>query len=174
MRTSILNFESLVEKNKQRLNSYAFNFTRDEDEAKDLVQDTLLKAHVYFKKFKTGTNFRGWVYTIMKNIFINNYRRYSRLKEVFIKEDELSSGHLTYSASRNTGELKFVNKDIERAIRSLSEHIARPFLDYFEGYKYHEIAERYNIPVGTIKTRIHQARVALKKQLKVYESRADL
>ncbi|HTM99484.1 MAG TPA: RNA polymerase sigma factor, partial [Pedobacter sp.] len=79
------------------------------------------------------------------------------------------SNNLVHSAARNNGELKFINEDISKALKTLPTNLYEPFIRYFEGYKYHEIAEEFNMPVGTVKTRIHHARVQLKKYLKVYE-----
>ncbi|SFH02110.1 RNA polymerase sigma factor [Pedobacter insulae] len=164
-----LNFDSLIIEYRSQLKTYAMNFTRDEDDADDLIQDTLLKAFTYFANFKPGTNFRGWLFTIMKNTFINNYRRSTRSRALIITEENISSNNLAHSASRNNGELKFINEDISKALKTLPTNLYDPFIRYFEGYKYHEIAEEFDMPVGTVKTRIHHARLQLKKYLKVYE-----
>lgn len=163
-----LNFESLIGPYHSKLKAYALNFTHDEDSAADLVQDTLLKAYRYYDKFKPETNFRAWLFTIMKNTFINNYRRNTRVKRVVSVEEELSSQQLAFSCSRNNGELKFINEDIAKALKALPENLYDPFMRYFEGYKYHEIAEEFDLPIGTVKTRIHHARLHLKKFLKIY------
>ena len=73
------------------------------------------------------------------------------------------------SCTRNEGELKFINGDISKALKTLPDNLYEPFMRYFEGYKYHEIAEEFDMPIGTVKTRIHYARMHLKKFLKVYE-----
>ncbi|RYE58698.1 MAG: RNA polymerase sigma factor, partial [Sphingobacteriales bacterium] len=125
----------------------------------------------YLLKYKPGTNFRGWLFTIMKNTFINNYRRNARSKAVVITEENISSTNLLHSSTRNNGELKFINEDIFKALKTLPSSLYDPFMKYFEGYKYHEIAKEFDMPVGTVKTRIHHARMHLKKYLKVY---ADL
>jgi len=169
MTAETLNFDSLIVEYRPKLKAYAMNFTRDEDDADDLIQDTLLKAYTYFANFKPGTNFRGWLFTIMKNTFINNYRRNARSKTLITKEENISSNNLILSATRNNGELKFINQDICKALKTLPPHLYDPFIRYFEGYKYHEVAEEYGMPVGTVKTRIHHARIHLKKYLKVYE-----
>ncbi len=168
MTVETLNFDSLIVENRVRLKNYALNFTRNEDDAEDLIQDTLLKAYSYFANFKPGTNFRGWLFTIMKNTFINNYRKTTRSRALIIKDEDISSANLMHSSSRNNGELKFINEDISKALKTLPSNLYDPFMKYFEGYKYHEIAKEYNMPVGTVKTRIHHARLHLKKFLKVY------
>lgn len=170
-----LDFETLIGPYQGKLKAYALNFTHDEENAADLMQDTLLKAYTYFGKFRPETNFRAWLFTIMKNTFINDYRRKARVTKVVTVEEELSSAQLLISCCRNQGELKFVNGDIEKALKSLPEHLFVPFMRYFEGFKYHEIAVELQLPIGTVKTRIHYARISLKKFLKVYgESKGEI
>ena len=82
--------------------------------------------------------------------------------------EELSSAQLKKSASNNLGENKFMMEDINKAMKGLQPEYAIPFLKYFEGYKYHEIADELQIPIGTVKTRIHMARQVLKGSLKMY------
>ncbi len=163
-----LKFNTLVIQQADSLKTYARNFTRDQDDANDLVQDTLLKAVTYFRNFKEGTNLKGWLYTIMKNTFINNYRRVVKTNSFITKEEEITSANLVVSASSNRGENKFVMEDINNALSNLSDDYYIPFTMYFEGYKYHEISDHLNIPIGTVKTRIHVARKAMKKTLNAY------
>jgi len=164
-----LQFNTLVIQQSESLKAYARNFTRDQDDANDLVQDTLLKAVTYFKNFKEGTNLKGWLYTIMKNTFINNYRRVVKTNSFITKEEEITSANLVVSATKNGGENKFVMEDINHALSNLSEDYYIPFTMYFEGYKYHEISDHLNIPIGTAKTRIHVARKVMKKTLSTYK-----
>lgn len=164
-----LEFNTLVVKHAESLRSYARNFTRDQDDANDLVQDTLLKAVTYFKNFRDGTNLKGWLYTIMKNTFINNYRRVVKTNSFITKEEEISQTNLVVSAAKNTGENKFIMEDINHALSKLSDEYYIPFTMYFEGYKYHEISDHLRIPIGTVKTRIHVARKSMKKTLAAYK-----
>lgn len=152
------------------LESFAMKFTKDLEDANDLVQDTLIKAIRYHHMYKQGTNLRGWLYTIMRNTFINDYRKGSRRNMIIETSEDLSSYQLYNSATTNQGENKFVMEDINKALEQLQPEYSTPFLKYFEGYKYHEIAEELNIPIGTVKTRIHMARQTLKGQLKMYNS----
>ncbi len=168
-----IEFNTLVMRQAPSLRMYALRFTHDSDDANDLVQDTLLKAITYYNKFKEGTNLKGWLYTIMKNTFINNYRRFIKISSFVTKTDEISSSQLSFSASRNDGEPKFVMDDINKALSGLQTEYYIPFTMYFEGYKYHEIAEQLAIPIGTVKTRIHVARKLLKKDLKVYDNKTS-
>lgn len=164
-----LEFNSLVIKHSDSLKLYARNFTKDQDDANDLVQETLLKAITYFKNFREGTNLKGWLYTIMKNTFINNYRRITKSNSFITKEEEISPMNLVVSATKNLGENKFMMEDINAALTMLSDDYYRPFTMYYEGYKYHEISEHLNIPIGTVKTRIHVARRVMKKTLASYK-----
>ncbi|TAF47200.1 MAG: sigma-70 family RNA polymerase sigma factor [Sphingobacteriales bacterium] len=163
-----IEFSTLVTRQASSLKIYALRFTHDVDDANDLVQDTILKAITYFNKFKEGTNLKGWLYTIMKNTFINNYRRIVKIGSFVAKTDEISSQQLHFSATNNQGENKFVMDDIKKALAKLQAEYYLPFTMYFEGYKYHEIADALLIPIGTVKTRIHVARKMLKQNLKAY------
>jgi RNA polymerase sigma factor (sigma-70 family) len=161
-------FNHLVNHHSVSLRSYALNFTKDAEDANDLVQDTMLKAITYYNKFKEGTNLKGWLFTIMKNTFINNYRRLVKTNTLITQSEDISSANLSYSATKNDAESKFVLGDITKALSQLPEEYYVPFIRYFEGYKYHEIADMLQIPIGTVKTRIHVARGILKKYLKTY------
>lgn len=162
-------FNLMVQPFQPALKSFAFQFTKDDESADDLVQETMLKMIMYEHKFEPGTNLKAWLFMIMRNTFINNYRR-NKKKIAIIKQDEvISFADLHHSAVNNLGENKFVMKDINRALSRLSESLRKPFVRYVEGYKYHEIAEELAIPIGTVKTRIHHARTQLKNNLKVYQ-----
>ena len=164
-----IEFNTQVLRQTTSLKMYALNFTRDSEDANDLVQDTVLKAITYYNKFKEGTNLKGWLYTIMKNTFINNYRRVVKMNSFITKSDEIPSAHLLFSSTLNLGEGKFVMQDIQNAMGKLQNEYYVPFNMYFEGFKYHEIAEQLKIPIGTVKTRIHVARKILRSNLKSYD-----
>ncbi len=165
---AISTFNQLLDEHSSSLKSFAFRFTRDIAVAEDLFQDTMLKALRYVDQFKEGTNIKGWLFTIMRNTFINDYRKDVRKNALITQEDEISSANLMNSSTKNSAEGKFAMHDIQRSLSKLPKCYYDPFMQYFEGYKYHEIAEDLNIPIGTVKTRIHMARQILKKQLKVY------
>jgi RNA polymerase sigma factor (sigma-70 family) len=158
---------------KDSLFSFAFSFTKDTDDANDLFQETMLKAINYSSQFKEGTNLKAWLYTIMRNTFINNYRKSSKTDRIMTVTDDLTSDKLFLSASMNSSEGKFVMDDIYKALEKLQPEYYIPFIKYFEGYKYHEIADELKIPIGTVKTRIHVARQILKKQLRIYSKIAE-
>jgi RNA polymerase sigma factor (sigma-70 family) len=163
-----LEFNSEVVEHSYSLRVYALHFTRDHEDADDLVQDTVLKAVTYYGKFREGTNLKGWLYTIMKNTFINKYRKFVKTNQFVTQSEEISSHQLAYSATRNGGEDKFIMTDIKRALTNLSEEYYVPFNMYYEGFKYHEISDHLAIPIGTVKTRIHMARKMLKRNLVEY------
>ena len=150
------------------LQQFAINFTKNSEDASDLVQDTMIKAIRYSYLYKEGTNLKGWLFTILKNTFINDYRKAVRKQAVVETTDDLTSQHLQVSASTNNSTNKFIREDINLALSSLQPEYSVPFLRYFEGYKYHEIAEEMNMPIGTVKTRIHIARKLLKANLTMY------
>ncbi|RBQ11306.1 sigma-70 family RNA polymerase sigma factor [Pedobacter miscanthi] len=165
-------FSLIASKHETALHSHALKFTRDEDEAKDLVQDTLLKGIRFCANFDKGTNIRGWLYVIMRNTFINNYRKDQKKQALIVQEEEITSPSLMNSSTRNSSGSTFMMEDIRRALTSIPEAYSYPFQRYFEGYKYEEISEELGIPLGTVKTRIHQARLMLKKYLKNYQDGA--
>ncbi len=165
---STINLNNEICNHRSCLEAFAMKFTADTEDANDLVQDTIIKAIRYHNLYREGTNLRGWLYTIMKNTFINEYRRTGRRRSVITVTDDLSAQQLKKSAAHNLGEGKFVMEDINKAMEKLQPEYSIPFLRYFEGYKYHEIAQEMGIPIGTVKTQIHMARQLLKHQLKMY------
>jgi len=153
------------------LKPYALKLTRDSEDADDLMQETMMKAFMNRGKFADGTNLKAWLYTIMKNTFITNYQRMVR-KNTFIDTTEnLHYINSTSAKIENNAFETFALKDINNAIENLSDTYRRPFMMHFRGFKYHEIAERLNIPIGTVKNRIHIARQDLKSHLKVYATK---
>ena len=163
-------FSSFVQSAAGTLKPAAMHLTRDADEAKDLVQETLLKALMNKEKFIAGTNLKAWLYTIMRNTFINNYNKVTKRSSNIDSTDYLLHANTDESlVTQNKGTSTFVMNDIDAAIADLSEEHRTPFLMYFGGYKYLEIAEMLKIPIGTVKNRIHIARKELKQMLQVYQ-----
>jgi RNA polymerase sigma-70 factor (ECF subfamily) len=161
-------FNHQVKTHYQPLRGFAMKLTQDHEDANDLVQETMLKAFRNRDKFEDGTNLKGWLYTIMKNIFINNYRR--MVKGSVVTDDTENQVYINNAAHsvRNDGEGRMVMKEINRAVGLLSDNLRTPFLMSYEGYKYEEIARQLSVPLGTVKIRIHVARQKLKKQLSPY------
>ncbi|MET1053981.1 MAG: RNA polymerase sigma factor [Pedobacter sp.] len=166
MINNTLNYQ--INDHKSALKNFAMNFTQNIDDADDLVQETMLKAIRYSKLYQEGTNLKGWLYTIMRNTFINDYRRMAKQRSIIDTTEEVNSAQLMKSATANQANNKFISDDVNRALAQLSYEYYTPFIKYFEGYKYHEIADMLNIPIGTVKTRIHVARQSLKSNLKMY------
>lgn len=171
---STVNLNNEICDQRSCLDSFALKLTRNVDDANDLVQDTFIKAIRYIHLFHQGTNLRAWLYTIMKNTFINSYRSGSRRKIVLSTVDDVSIYQMQKNSAKNLADDQFIKEDINKALANLPPVYAQPFLRYFEGYKYHEIADELEIPIGTVKTRIHMARMGLKNQLKMYNSSALL
>lgn len=163
-----MEFDQQLQEHTPALKSFAYKFTREDSVADDLLQDTLFKAVRYCEKFKEGTNIKAWLFTIMRNTFINDYRKTTRIQKVVTQQEDIASEHLVRSATMNAGEGKLALADIQNALSRLPKNYYDPFMQYFEGYKYEEIAEHLQIPIGTVKTRIHMARHMLKKMLKPY------
>lgn len=150
------------------LKPVAIKLTKDIEQANDLMQETLIKAFVNREKFKEGTNLQAWLYTIMKNIFITNYQRLARRKTLL---DQTDNQHLLNTAGQtvdNKAYSNFATAEINDAIESIKTIYRVPFQLYFKGFKYQEIAEALEIPIGTVKNRIHMARQMLKGKLKQY------
>lgn len=151
------------------LKPFALKLTRDLDDANDLLQDTMVKAFTNQDKFAEGTNLKAWLYTIMKNTFITNYQKMVRRATFVDTTDNLHFINSSGSLIENSVYGDFAIEDIYQAIDKLDEIFSSPFLLYYRGFKYHEIAERLSIPIGTVKNRIHIARKHLKQDLMVYK-----
>ena len=158
-------FNELVLSNAGSLQPFAVSLTRDQEVAKDLFQETMYKALANRDKYSTGTNIKAWLFTIMRNIFINNYRRKAKQRTIFDSSASQSLMDSVGIAINNGGENSLQLKEIKWAIHHLPQIFKIPFLLYFEGYRYHEIAESLNEPLGTVKSRIHFARKLLKDQV---------
>jgi len=163
-------FNEKVSDESKPLTGFALKLTRNMEDAEDLLQDTMLKAFSNKEKFQEGTNLKGWLFTIMKNIFINKYRR--AMKSRIFNDDTDNQFYINSAtnATRNDGESALVMKDINVAIGRLSDNLRTPFMMSYTGYKYEEIADTLKIPLGTVKVRIHNARKELMKNLTVYGS----
>lgn len=164
---NIEKFSAQLERSATVLRSRAMFFTKDEDDANDLVQDTLMKAYRFLGSFKDGTDFKAWLFVIMRNTFINSFHKKQKWSEVVIRQTE-ADNNLLHSATRNHAEGNFIRRDINAALKRLPDVYRIPFVRYFEGYKYQEIADELQLPLGTVKTHIYQAREILKKNLLKY------
>lgn len=163
-----LEFSYQINKNLKLLKPFALRLTRDQDDAKDLVQDTLVKAYSNREKFEDGTNLKAWLFTIMKNTFITQYQRMVRRKTFIDTTENLHFINSTSALQENDSKNQFLREDLKKALKAIDAIYRVPFLMFFKGYKYHEIAEDLDLPIGTVKNRIHIARKELKDMLKMY------
>jgi RNA polymerase sigma factor (sigma-70 family) len=166
---STLEFNTALIDLESYLKSFAFQFTRNEDDAKDLTQETMMKAFIYRTYYTPKTNFKAWVFTIMRNIFINQYRRKVKGKTIF---DNSPESYLLNQPSSNGDSPSnlLVAKEINEQITNLEAEYKTPFEMHFQGFKYKEIADQLEIPIGTVKSRIYIARQKLMSQLPDYQN----
>ncbi|NQU84395.1 MAG: sigma-70 family RNA polymerase sigma factor [Mariniphaga sp.] len=153
---------------QDKLHYYALSLTTDQERANDLLQETFLKALTYREKFTQNTNFKAWIYTIMKNTFINDYRRNVKTKNTF--DGTNNDFHLKFSKDKMyPGPDSFYSsKEINKSINALENEYRVPFTMFLEGYKYKEIANKLELPLGTVKSRIFFTRKKLEKSLSDY------
>lgn len=161
------NLNVLFQEKRQLLNRFASQFTTDYDEKEDLVQETFIRALKSVHNFINDPKLMTWLYVIMKNIYINQYRREKRKNIIY--DDYVHTDYFD-TVSFNQNENKMIHDDIQKALACIPEDNAEIFRLHLDGYKYHEIAEAYNLPEGTVKSRIHQTRKILQQKLKMYQS----
>lgn len=149
--------------------NFAYMLTSNREDAYDLLQDTTLKVLDNEDKYVDNTNFKGWVFTIMRNIFINNYRRVAREATMVDQTEDLYHLNLPQESGLETPEGGVAVGEITDAINSFPEEYRVPFSMLVAGYKYNEIAEKMNLPLGTVKSRIFFARQKLQELLKDYK-----
>lgn len=164
-----IEFNQLMITNADHLKPFALSLTRDNDTARDLFQETMYRAMVNREKYNPGTNLKAWMYTIMRNIFINDYRKKARHKTIF--DNSPNEALIDYNQHKyvNQPEANLKLKEITKMINSLPDIFKVPFKMYFDGYRYNEISALLEEPLGTIKSRIHFARKLLKAQLNRYD-----
>jgi len=148
------------------LNAFAYNLTKNSEDAQDLMQETKFRAIHNKDKFRPGTNFKAWMFTIMKNIFINGYRKKMKANTIIDSTDNLYYLNSSKNSTTNEGDTNIFMEELKKMISALEDSIRIPFIMHYEGYKYQEIAEHFKLPLGTVKSRIFFARRALKKEMK--------
>ena len=161
-------FQSNLMQIQGNLLNFAYMLTSNRDDAYDLLQDTTLKALDNEDKYADNTNFKGWVFTIMRNIFINNYRRNQRAATIIDTTDNLYHLNLCQESGIEAPEQSFHASEITDAIDSFSDEYRIPISMHLAGYKYNEIAEHMNVPLGTVKSRIFFARKKLQERFADY------
>ncbi|MGB0429974.1 MAG: RNA polymerase sigma factor, partial [Bacteroidia bacterium] len=159
-------FQTKVISLQDFLKPYALNLTNDLEDTYDLLQETMFKALSNREKFEQGTNIKAWLYTIMKNIFINNYRRKTKMR--ITTDGTENNYYLDHGRQEepNRAQSKMVMDDLMKIVASLPDEYRVPFIRHYEGFKYQEIADELELPLGTVKSRIFFARKELKQVIK--------
>jgi RNA polymerase sigma-70 factor (ECF subfamily) len=152
-----------------KLSRFALSLTTNREDAKDLLQETMLKALTYKDQFVQYTNLKAWTYTIMKNTFINNYRRGVRQNTTFDNTKDLYLLNQNKDTKNISPDSAYATMEINRVIDSLDDEFRLPFKMHTEGYKYKEIAQKLELKIGTVKSRIFFTRKKLMDTLKDYE-----
>ncbi len=160
-----IEFNSRILSEKQSLKNFALSLTKNLDDALDLVQDTYVKAITYREKFEPSTNLRAWLFTIMKNTFINSYRRAVKTKQILQTNADLAMAKAWKNNHQDLTESRLAAKDIMGKIENLEDQYKIPFTRYYTGYKYEEIAQEMELPLGTVKSRIFLARKILMEKI---------
>lgn len=161
-----VNFETEILQYENILRPFAFNLTRSAAETDDLIQDTFYRALANREKFSEGTNIKAWLCTVMRNIFINNYRRQKKSNTVVDTSENQFLLNSTSKIESNGAENSFLAEDIMQAMRNVSKDFTEPFMMYYQGFQYQEISEKLCLPLGTVKSRIFFARKELQSKLK--------
>ena len=146
---------------------FAYKLTSDREEANDLLQETSLKALDNEEKYTPDTNFKGWIYTIMRNIFINNYRKVVRDQTFVDTTDNLYHLNLPRDTAFESTESAYDLKEMHRIVNALPREYKIPFSMHVSGFKYREIAEKLGLPLGTVKSRIYFTRQKLQQDLRI-------
>ena len=165
---SALTFNDQLIKLSDVLKYFALSLTRDREQAEDLLQDTIMKALSNKDKFSESTNLKAWLCTIMKNTFINNYRKAQRSRTVITTRDDVEVLDFVAGQRQDTPDSRLSLKELTKLVDLLEPQYRVPFTLHNKGFKYKEIAEELNIPIGTVKSRIHLAKQRLQSQLRHY------
>ena len=155
---------------QENMLNFALMLTANRDDAQDLLQDTTLKVLDNQDKFVDNVNFKGWVLTVMRNIFINNYHKIVRVQTVVDSSADLYNLDVVNDSGFDSPDKAYQIKEITKAINGLNDDLKVPFSMFLSGYKYNEIAEKLNVPLGTVKSRIFFARQELQKRLKDFQN----
>jgi len=152
------------------LQYFANTLTNNREEAKDLIQDTYLKALANRDKFADDTNLKAWTYTIMKNTFINNYRRNVKANTIVDNTEDLFFLNIPRKSEFASPDSQLSLQEIKKGISKLEPDQRAPFEMHTEGFKYKEIADQLNLSIGTVKSRIFFTRKKLMESLKDFQS----
>jgi RNA polymerase sigma factor (sigma-70 family) len=166
-------FEKRFRHFSKPLYSFALHLTRDQEDAKDLVQETAYRAFKNLDKFRAGTNFKAWMRTILRNSFINNYRKKKTRRQVEAPVDDFLFA-IESNTVNNSGFQHLQYERLQNIVQQLDESYRIPFLLHFQGYQYKEIADYLDVPLGTVKSRIFFARKKLRTAIKRVYDHSDL
>lgn len=155
----------MVVAQEESLSSYARFLTKDSEDAKDLMQETIVRALVKRDKFTIGSNMRAWLHTIMRNIFINNYRKNKRIVFTTDGEENEQAALAARDVAWNSGWNKLREREVKKAVDDLPAAYRMPLELYYKGYLYKEISAILDEPLGTVKSRIHLAKKTLSQTL---------
>lgn len=161
---STFDFQTKFNTLESLLFAFAMKLTRNPDSAKDLIQETAFRAFRHRSKFRPGTNFKAWVTTIMRNTFINNYRRRKTRNQAEAPIEDYAFA-LESKAIQNGATNRLMMQELLTMLNTLSDLYKVPFLMHHKGFQYMEIAEQLNIPIGTVKSRIFSARRKMKEMV---------
>ena len=162
-------FESKLIELQANMMNFALTLTANREEAKDLIQETTLRALDNQEKYYENVNFKGWVFTIMHNIFVNNYRRMVRSQTMIDQTDNLYHLNMPQDSGFDSPEGAYTVSEINRVMNSFADEYKVPFQMHVQGFKYEEIAQDLGLPIGTVKSRIFFARKRLQELLKDYK-----
>lgn len=163
---STTEFSRQISMFEEMLRAFAYSLTRNEEASKDLYQETTYRAVKNKEKFEEGSNLKAWLFTIMKNIFINDYRRKRKANTIFDSTDNQYFINSNVKRGGNEGESSILIQELFELINQLEDQLRVPFLMHYKGYKYQEIADQFDLPLGTVKSRIFFARRLLKEQIR--------
>jgi RNA polymerase sigma-70 factor (ECF subfamily) len=155
---------------KDNLQYFAYSLTSNREDANDLIQDTYLKAIIHKDKFDPATNLKAWIYTIMKNTFINKYRKDVKVNTIIDSTKDLYYLNNSSQSDVVTPDSKYNHSELVRVIDNLEDEHRIPFQMHFQGYKYKEIADTLNLSIGTVKSRIFFSRKKLMEKLKDFQN----
>jgi len=155
---------------KDNLQYFAYSLTLNQEDADDLIQDTYLKAITNKDKFDPATNLKAWIYTIMKNTFINKYRKETKVNTIIDNTKDLYYLNNSNTADADTPDTRYNHSELEKVINALQDDHRIPFQMHFQGYKYKEIADKLNLSIGTVKSRIFFSRKKLMEKLKDFQN----
>lgn len=146
------------------LKAFAMRLTMNREDAQDLYQETVMRAFVHKDRFMPGTNFKAWITTIMRNCFINEYRK-RRTRNQVEQPLEENTAFAVQKAVDNDGPSRVMTTELKRLLGQLDEAHRTPFEMFFDGFEYQEIADTLQLPMGTVKSRIFFARKKLKNSI---------